>query len=401
MNTEMDLLKNAVQNAADKGICLGPTIGADQIRNWESQYNIKLPEDYFAFLTEVGDGGTIIPITLDCNMLISFRSYEENGYSFAGVGKPFTLEKSWMPDWGDTIEDAPDDESKLEKLMKKRWDMIRHDGNITLMEDRTDNYQRWFLVVTGPCRGEIWMESEFGVLRYPGCTFSKWLCLLLEGKWDAYAAERAREEEKERENRTSPQERCLEYLNSRKYRPRPVATMNEVRAFEAEHGIVLPSDYIEFVTTVANGSKPSRSYFPKLFTMKEAGSLGNLDKPFCFQTMEQFKEAVIGQDGKFHLYGIHLRWSTMEKYLDKRTPAAESLWVPPVLERMNGCLPLWLSVKSQNRRTAFLILNGEFRGQIWSTSLQQGINPYIDHQTSSGERVNVMNFLEAIAIGAY
>lgn len=109
-----------------------------------------------------------------------------------------------MPDWGDTIEDAPDGEAKLEKLMDKRWAMIRRDGNITLMEDKTDNFQQWFLVVTGPCQGEVWMESEFGVLRYPDCTFSKWLRLLLEGKWDAYAAERAKEEEKERESCTTP-----------------------------------------------------------------------------------------------------------------------------------------------------------------------------------------------------
>ena len=192
MNTEMDLLKIAVQTAADKGICFGAPMDASQVRTWECQHTVKLPEDYFSFLTEVGDGGVIGPIIMDCNMLVSFRTYEENGYSFAGVGKPFSLQKSWMPDWGDTIEGAPDDEDELEKLMDKRWAMIRRDGNITLMEDKTDNYQRWFLVVTGPCRGEVWMESEFGVLRYPGCTFSKWLRLLLEGKWDAYASERAK-----------------------------------------------------------------------------------------------------------------------------------------------------------------------------------------------------------------
>ncbi len=401
MNTEMDLLKIAVQTAADKGICFGAPMDASQVRTWECQHTVKLPEDYFSFLTEVGDGGVIGPIIMDCNMLVSFRTYEENGYSFAGVGRPFSLQKSWMPDWGDTIEGAPDDEDELEKLMDKRWAMIRRDGNITLMEDKTDNYQRWFLVVTGPCRGEVWMESEFGVLRYPGCTFSKWLRLLLEGKWDAYASERAKEENKERESHVSPRERCLAYLKKEKYHPKPVAALDEVREFEAQHGIVLPEDYIEFVTTVANGSRPPRSYFPKLFTMQEAGSLGNLEKPFCFQTMEQFKKAVVRQDGEFHLHGIDLRWSTMEEYLDKRTPAEDSLWVPPMLERINGCLPLWLSVKTQDRSTAFLILNGEFRGQIWSARLRQGIHPYVDHRTENGDRVNVMNFLEKIAIGAY
>ena len=396
MNTEINLLKIAINEATNKGLSFGTPIEKAQAYDWENKHGVKLPEDYFAFLTEMGDGGIIAPITPDCNKLVSFKAYEETGYSFDGIGNSFTLEKSWMPDWGDTIEGAPDDERKLERLMDKRWKMIRCDGNITLMEDKTDNFQRWFLVVKGPCRGEIWMESEFGVLRYPGCTFSKWLRLLLEGKWEAYAAERAKEEQKEREQHLTPQERCLEHLNTRKYRPKPVATMDEVRAFEAQHGIILPEDYVEFITTVANGSRPARSYYQKLYTMLEAGSLGNLDKPFFFQTMEQLREAVIRQYEKYPSYDamIRLRWNTLDPYLDPRTPGENSPWVPPMLERMNGCLPLRLSVRSQDRTTAFLILNGEFRGQIWGANLRTGISAYIKHRLANGENVNVMNYLE-------
>ena len=81
--------------------------------------------------------------------------------------------------------------------------------------------------------------------------------------------------------------------------------MDEVRAFEAQHGIILPEDYVEFVTTVANGSRPTRSYSHKLYTMEEAGRLGNLDKPFFFQTMEQLREVIIQRDGEFlpKIYG--------------------------------------------------------------------------------------------------
>lgn len=301
-----------------------------------------------------------------------------------------------MPDWGDTIEGAPDDESKLEKLMDERWDMIRRDGNITLMEDKTDNFQRWFLVVTGPCHGEVWMESEFGVLRFPDCTFSQWLRLLLDGKWEAYATERAKEEQKERERHTTPQERCLELLNKGKYRPKPVATMDEVRAFEAQYGIILPEDYVEFVTTVANGSRPTRSYSHKLYTMEEAARAGDLDKPFPIQTMEQFRAAIIRQNGEYpsrNVSVLGLGWRTLEPYLSTRTPAENSPWVPPMLERMNGCLPLRLSVLTQDRKTAVLILNGEFRGQIWSVS-RIGVDAYINHKLNHSVAVNVMNYLE-------
>ncbi len=402
MNTEIDLLKTMIRNS-NNNICLRPPIEMEQVCAWEKKYGVKLPEDYFTFLTEIGDGGTIVPITPDCDKLVSFKTYEQDGYSFAGIQKPFTLEKSWMPDWGDTIENAPDNEDKLERLMAKRWNMIRHDGNLTLAEDKTDNFQRWFLVVTGPCRGEVWMESEFGVLRFPDCTFSKWLRLHLEGKWEDYAEERAEQEQKERERHTTPQERCLELLNKNKYRPKPPATMDEVRAFEAQHGIVLPEDYIEFVTTVANGSRPVRSYYPKLYPMQEAGSLGNLDKPFFFQTMEQFREAVIWQYGEYPSYDamIRLRWNTLEPYLDPRTPSEDSPWVPPMLERMNGCLPLRLSTRSQARATAFLILNGEFRGQIWGADLRFGVQAYIKHRLANGDKVNVMNYLERCEVCAF
>lgn len=402
MNTEIDLLKTIIRNS-NNNICLRSPIEMEQVCAWEKKYGVKLPEDYFTFLTEIGDGGTIVPITPDCDKLVSFKTYEQDGYSFTGIKKPFTLEKSWMPDWGDTIENAPDNEDKLEKLMAKRWNMIRHDGNLTLAEDKTDNFQRWFLVVTGPCRGEVWLESEFGVLRFPNCTFSKWLQLHLEGKWEDYAEERAVQEQKERERHTTPQERCLELLNKNKYRPKPVATMDEVRAFEAQHGIVLPEDYIEFVTTVANGSRPARSYSHKLYTMQEAGSLGNLDKPFFFQTMKQFREAVIRQYGKYPSYDamIRLRWNILESYLDPRTPSEDSLWVPPMLERMNGCLPLRLSTRSQDRTTAFLILNGEFRGQIWGANLRNGIQAYIKHRLANGDKVNVMNYLERCEVCAF
>ncbi len=356
MNAEIESLKTIISRAVDSGVKLGAPVEREQVCAWEKKHGVKLPEDYFAFLTEIGDGGTIVPITPDCDKLVSFKTYEQDGYSFAGIKKPFTLEKSWMPDWGDTIENAPDNEDKLEKLMAKRWNMIRRDGNLTLVEDKTDNFQRWFLVVTGPCCGEVWMESEFGVLRFPDCTFSKWLQLHLEGKWEDYAKERAKQEEKERERHITPQERCLELLNKNKYRPKPAATMDEVRAFEAQHCIVLPEDYIEFVTMVANGSRPVRSYYPKLYTMQEAGSLGNLEKPFIFQTMEQFREAVLRQYGEYPSRGtmIELRWNTLEPYLAPRTPSEDSPWVPPMLERMNGCVPLRLSTLTQRRTTAFL-----------------------------------------------
>lgn len=404
MNAEIDLLKTIIRNS-NNNICLRPPIEVEQVCAWEKKYGVKLPEDYFTFLTEIGDGGTIVPITPDCDKLVSFKTYEQDGYSFAGIKKPFTLEKSWMPDWGDTIENAPDNEDELEKLMAKRWNMIRHDGSLTLAADKTDNFQRWFLVVTGPCRGEVWMESEFGVLRFPHCTFFKWLQLHLEGRWEDYAEEQAKQEQKERKRHITPQERCLELLNKNKYRPKPVATMDEVRAFEAQHGIVLPEDYIEFITTVANGSRPARSYYQKLYTMQEAGSLGNLDKPFFFQTMEQLREAVIRQYGEYPSYDamIRLRWNTLEPYLDPRTPSEDSLWVPPMLERLNGCLPLRLSKRSQDRTTAFLILNGEFRGQIWGANLRNGIQAYIKHRLANGDRVNVMNYLarcEVCAFGA-
>lgn len=91
---------------------------------------------------------------------------------------------------------------------------------------------------------------------------------------------------------------------------------------------------------------------------------------------------------------IQLGWRTLEPDLDPRTPAENSPWVPPVLERMNGCLPLKLSVLTQDRATALLILNGEFRGQIWAVGLHREVEAYIKHTLTNGDKVTVMNYLE-------
>lgn len=176
MNVEIQQIKQKLASMQCGEIHLSPPLEPDYIKNWEQTYKVSLPSDYATFITEVGDGGIVPNITPDCNSLSSFRNYELQGHSFAHVMAPFTLQNSWMPDWGDGI-DATNDED-IERLMEDRWNMIRHHGTITLMEDITDNYQRWFLVIKGPCFGEVWLETEFGVLRYPECTFSKWSSMI-------------------------------------------------------------------------------------------------------------------------------------------------------------------------------------------------------------------------------
>lgn len=116
------------------------------------------PVDYQKIVTEVADGGVMPPL---------FPSHYWNSTQLA------TLTVSSLQ------EPFPLTDSKIEA----ETDLFSLPGQLVLMGDRELS---WSLIVTGPCRGEVWTMGSFGALRNPGCTFLQWLELVLDGNLPAY-----------------------------------------------------------------------------------------------------------------------------------------------------------------------------------------------------------------------
>lgn len=146
-------IKETVQQAQ---ISLGPALPEAEVRAFEEAHGITLPEAYRRYLLEVGNG------------------FEwEGGYPFLAfppdvrenrLDIPFPFQREWI--W--EAEDTPD-ETMMQSVLN---------GNLELID--IGCCQTFHLIVTGPCRGEVWWFADVGI--QPCCPrqdflgwFEKWL----------------------------------------------------------------------------------------------------------------------------------------------------------------------------------------------------------------------------------
>lgn len=134
---------------------LGPALSEEEIRSFEQKHQITLPEGYRRFLLEVGDGGDMFD-GFDLLTLNAKREVEN-------YAEPFRYQEYWVgledgeePPFGDPFTG----------------------GTLELID--IGCCQTFNLVITGPCRGEVWHFSEMGV--QPCCQrqdflgwFERWL----------------------------------------------------------------------------------------------------------------------------------------------------------------------------------------------------------------------------------
>lgn len=141
---------------------LGPVLSEEEICAFEQTHQITLPEGYRRFLLEAGDGGYMF-------------GTHHRGYRFLPLGvkrrvenyaEPFRYQDYWA-DW-ENLEDG--EEPPLGNPFTG--------GTLELIDIGCG--QTFELVITGPCRGEVWHFSEMGV--QPCCQrqdflgwFERWL----------------------------------------------------------------------------------------------------------------------------------------------------------------------------------------------------------------------------------
>jgi hypothetical protein len=129
-------------------------LGWEEVRAFETQHGIVLPEPYRTYVAEVSDGSYQGPPAYGLLSLSELPSYWGDDRPVRKLSQPFPLTEAWM--W----EEDPRDEDELEPLL----DPVFDHGSIVLGTDGCGMY--WHLIVTGQHRGHIWWISGEGAMPF-------------------------------------------------------------------------------------------------------------------------------------------------------------------------------------------------------------------------------------------
>lgn len=342
------------------GCKLNPPISCEELQALENTYHFTLPKDFRLFLTLVGNGGVLPPITDDCDQLLPFPQETD---ALDRLGRPFALQDTWM--W----EQDPDfDPFNAEEADERYIGAYNGNGFVTLMEDECCGNETWLLVVTGPCQGEVWTRSEMGIQRLKECSFIDWLELHLSKKLRKYVESCMKEEINSQEHLEPIYK--LQKLAKRAarygFRWNPPTSMTAVRKFEYEHKIALPKEYVQFITQIANGGADDTCI---IYGLHDFEGLTGLSDRFPFQNENDLQRVPVDN---YCDPWRHNLWNDWAKYLpDIKIPEqAHQIWYKREYSVFRGALPV-ISFQNasppllQSYSQSVMVLNGEYRGQIW------------------------------------
>jgi hypothetical protein len=150
---------------------LSPPLTQSEVARFESEHDVRLPENYRTFLLEVGDGGAgpsygLYPLSG------SSRDGEELAERPASgcLATPFPHTEGWNPPRlrANSEPTAPGALTRAEYL-DARWIT----GSLIIAEDGCGTVHR--LIVTGPARGQVWWDDRGeGHGLQPDADFHTW-----------------------------------------------------------------------------------------------------------------------------------------------------------------------------------------------------------------------------------
>lgn len=162
--TSAEIKQKAVQLKEKVGkleLPLRPCLKRTQIKAFEERYGVKLPKEYAAYLTQIGDG-------FDGKHTLS--TLEQAVFDPQHITKRFNFREAWI--WEDD-----------EKASKTRICAANQNGQLQLV-DMGDG-RSFRLIVCGSAKGEVWEVTDIGIAPYKrGGDFLDWFEDFLDGKVD-------------------------------------------------------------------------------------------------------------------------------------------------------------------------------------------------------------------------
>lgn len=127
---------------ADLHIEMERVLSENEIVDFEKRNHVHLPQAYRIFLKEVGNG---------CSMIDGFGLNPLDAIETTNLYQSFVLEDAWIWEDDDSMTHA-----ELTEIMKTKLN-----GQMELINIGCG--MSYNLIVTGKCRGEVWMFSDVGV----------------------------------------------------------------------------------------------------------------------------------------------------------------------------------------------------------------------------------------------
>ena len=146
------------------GITPRPPLKRADIIAFQETTGVKLPREYVAFLTQIGDG---FQVKFD-SFLYKFPPLAEVIFNPDGIKKRFSHREAWI--WED------DDKATGRKIKAATTN-----GQLELVDRGCG--QSYRLIVCGGAKGEVWDMADVGIAPYGnGLDFLDWLRDFLDRK---------------------------------------------------------------------------------------------------------------------------------------------------------------------------------------------------------------------------
>jgi hypothetical protein len=169
-----------------------------------------------------------------------------------------------------------------------------------------------------------------------------------------------------------------------RYKLNPTISIDKIHQFEQTHHVILPKDYVAFITTLGNGGvgpfyglEPFENCLFDDLDFKRADSLLNPSKPFLHT--EPFKLEFLGTKSKKE---------NAEEYRKEYSKFVEHYFSK---EQMNGVIAICNFGCAIN---LYLVVNGQEYGNIWTDDRGSDNGIFPSQELGNEAKISFLNWYE-------